>query len=100
MKSKGKDRGKKDMPLLVERRTSSSVLFDEREKLRLDYRWISARRATLAKQYPNKYVAVKDSTVILAEESPYTLLAKLKALGYKPNNVAVEFVTEQPICFV
>jgi hypothetical protein len=68
MKDREKSTGRKQLPTLVEIPTvsfGSSALFDEREKLRVEYRWISNRRALLAKKYAEMYVAVKDKQVLL-----------------------------------
>lgn len=97
MKTSEKSMDRKQLPILLETPTvsfGSSVLFNEREKLRVEYRWISNRRALLAKKYANMYVAVKDKQVLLAEKSVVALLGKLRSSGIDPNCVAVEFVSE------
>jgi hypothetical protein len=97
MKYREKSMGGKRLPILVETPTvgfGSSALFDEREKLRVEYRWISNRRALLAKKYADMYVAVKGKQVLLAEKSVCALLVKLRHSGIDPNSVAVEFVSE------
>lgn len=97
MKYREKSMSGKRSPIIVEIPTVSfgaSALFDEREKLRVEYRWISNRRALLAKKYADMYVAVKDKKVLLAEKSVCALLVKLRRLGIDPNCVAVEFVSE------
>jgi hypothetical protein len=103
MKSRENKRGKKEMPLLVERPKLSSAtehnLSDKHQNLRADYRWISTDNS-LRKKYNNKYVAVKDREVVLSDENAYKLIARLKALGFKADNFAVEFVSEHPDCFL
>ena len=97
MKYREKSLGRKQLPIIVETPTvslGSSVLFDEREKLRVEYRWISNRRALLAKKYADMYVAVKGKQVLLAEKSVCALLVKLRQSGIDPNFVAVEFISE------
>jgi hypothetical protein len=97
MKYREKSMVGKRLPILLEIPTTSfgsSALFDEREKLRVEYRWISNRRALLAKKYADMYIAVKNKQVLLAEKSVCALLVKLRASGIDPNSVAVEFVSE------
>lgn len=88
---------RKQFSILVEIPTvslGSSIICNEREKLRVEYRWISNRRALLAKKYANMYVAVKDKQVLLAEKSVVALLGKLRRSGIDTNSVAVDFVSE------
>jgi hypothetical protein len=95
MKYMAKSMGRKQSPILIETSSfGSSALSSEREKLRAEYRWISNRRALLAKKYADMYVAVKDKQVLLAEKSVCALLVKLRRSGIDPNFVAVEFVSE------
>lgn len=96
-REKSIDRKPLPLPILLETTTvsfGSSVVSNEREKLRVEYRWISNRRALLAKKYTDMYIAVKDKQVLLAEKSVVALLAKLRSSGIDPNYVAVEFVSE------
>lgn len=84
---------------LLTRRTAGMDYFsfsDEREKLRVDYRWISSRRFLLAKKYSDMYVAVKNKRVLFAEKSVFALLYKLRRVGLSPNYAALEFVSEKP----
>jgi hypothetical protein len=97
MKCRDKPVSRKQLPALVEMSTvslTSSALFNEREKLRVEYRWISNRRALLAKKYADMYVAVKGKQVLLAEKSVCALLVKLRQSGIDTNFVAVEFISE------
>lgn len=91
------------MPLLVEGSNGSpnaSDLIEQREKLRSDYRWISEEQMSLQKKYLNKFVAVRNKQVIVAAENVYSLMEKLKTKGLRTDSVAVEFVSEQPLCFL
>ena len=91
------------MPLLVERPkvfSKTTDLVEQRERLRSDYRWIANERSALQKEYLNKYVAVKDKQVVTAESNVYSLMKKLKTKGLRTDAVAVEFLSEQPVCFL
>jgi hypothetical protein len=97
LKYRQKSLDKKQLPMLIETSTvsfGSNALFREREKLRVEYRWISNRRALLAKKYADMYIAVKNKQVLLAEKSVCALLVKLRLSGVDPNCVAVEFVSD------
>jgi len=92
------------MPLLVERPMLGSESIKksmfERQNLRADYRWISAEEKNLRKKYLNKYIAVKNHAVVLADRNVYTLMNKLRAKGISVDTIAVEFVSEHPTCFL
>lgn len=92
------------MPLLVEKPKLGSTPCTEsvvqRQNLRADYRWISSEQKRLQKKYKNKYVAVKNQTVLLSDSNVYLLLEKLQAKGVKTDNIAVKFVSEYPTCFL
>jgi hypothetical protein len=93
----------KKMPLLLTKPSDSSnydTSYEQRERLRNDYKWISEQKVRLTQDFINKYVAVKDKHVVLAEDDVYTLFKKLRASGLNPDKVAVEYVSEQPICFL
>ena len=85
------------MPLLVE---GSNDLIQQREKLRSDYRWISEEQTLLQKKYLNMFVAVRNKKVIVTAEDVYSLMKKLKMKGLRADCVAIEFVSEQPSCFL
>ncbi|HLE75910.1 MAG TPA: DUF5678 domain-containing protein [Candidatus Bathyarchaeia archaeon] len=92
------------MSLLVEksRLTSATerVSFERRQNLRADYRWISTEKKKLLKKYLNKYVAVKNGEVVLADSDVYNLVSELREKGVEVDSVAVEFVSKHPCCFL
>ena len=87
------------MPLSVEGSNAIDLIV-QREKLRSDYRWISDEQALLQKKYLNKFVAVRNKKVIVAAEDVYALMEELKMKGLRTDSVAVEFVSEKPLCFL
>jgi hypothetical protein len=96
-------RGKTRLPLLAGRANVSSKTFtqiDERERLRSDYLWISNERTYLSQMYPNKFVAVENGNVVLAETDVHILVKRLKERGLRPDNVAIEFLSDNPVCLL
>jgi hypothetical protein len=98
-----KSEEKKKVPLLVGKaKTSAGAvnLIEERKQLQSDYMWISEERVSLQKTFANKYVAVKNKKVIVAEGDVYSLMGALKKKGLRADKVAVEFLAEHPVCFL
>lgn len=87
------------MSLLVVRR-SNDAPYEQRERLRNDYKWIVDHKAELIQEYPEKYIAVIDRKVVLVEDNVYAILNKIRAAGLNPDKFAVEYVSGQPICFL
>ena len=79
---------------------SNSTLFAQRERLRADYKWISANSESLSQKFLNKYVAVKDKKVVASDEDVYSLLKQIRATGKKPDKFAVEYFSEHPVCYL
>jgi len=79
---------------------SKTTLFEQRERLRADYRWISDNRDKLTQEFLNKYVAVKDKKVVASDEDAPSLLKQLRATGKKPDKFAVEYFSEHPMCYL
>ena len=79
---------------------SDSTLFTQRERLRADYKWISDHRESLAEEFLNKYIAVKDKKVVASDNDAYGLLKQLRATGKKPDKFAMEYFSEHPVCYL
>ena len=101
MNSKDRRRGKMpavDVKMVVGSEVSAS--YEQRERRRNDYKWISEQKTNLFKDFQNKYIAVQNQKVVLAEDNVYDLLKKMRTSGMKPDNYAVEYLSEQPTCFL
>lgn len=88
------------MPLLVEKHTTEPSMYQQRENLRADYKWIGTQEEMLRQKYPNMYVAVKDQKVLLVADSAYKLIDVLKAKGIPVSNIAIKFLSDHPTCFL
>lgn len=80
--------------------SDDNASYEQRERLRNDYKWIYEQKTTLSKDFLNKYIAVQNRKVVLAEDNVYDLLKKMRASGMAPDNYAVEYLSEQPTCFL
>jgi hypothetical protein len=101
MNSKDRQGGK--MPSVAVKMVVGSedkASYEQRERLRKDYLWISEQKTALSKDFLNKYIAVQNRKVILAEDNVYDLLKRIRASGIKPDDYAVEYMSEQPTCFL
>jgi hypothetical protein len=101
MNSKNRRGGK--MPVIdVKMGVSSEATasYAQRERLRNDYKWIYEQKTALCRDFQNKYIAVQNRKVVLAEDNVYDLLKKMRASGLKPDKYAVEYLSEQPACFL
>jgi hypothetical protein len=99
LKTKERKRLRK-MPLLVEKPTAELSMYQQRENLRADYKWITTQEEILRRKYLNKYVAVKDKKVLLADDNAYKLVDNLKAGGISVGNTAIKFLSDHPTCFL
>jgi len=79
---------------------SNTTLFEQRERLRTDYKWIADNRESLTQEFLNKYVAVKDKKVVAFDGDVYSLLKQIRATGKKPDKFAVEYFSEHPVCYL
>jgi hypothetical protein len=75
-------------------------LLQKHEKLQRDYLWISSQKEKLRRENNNKYIAVKDQKIVLADDDVFRLLAKLKAQGWQVDDFAVEYISESPACLL
>jgi hypothetical protein len=75
-------------------------LTKEYQKLQCDYLWISSEQEKLREKNENKYVAVKNKKVVLADTDIFRLLTTLKAQGYKVDDFAIEYISECPSCLL
>ena len=88
------------MPRLVEKPHSAPSLYQERENLRADYKWLAAQDEMLRKKYLNMYVAVKNKKVVLSSNNAYKLLDNLKSEGISVSNTAIKYLGANPTCFL
>jgi hypothetical protein len=75
--------------------SEDSASYEQREKLRKDYLWISEQKTALSKDFLRKYIAVRNRKVVFAENNVYDLLGRMRASGIVPDNYAVEYLSEQ-----
>lgn len=73
-------------------------LIEERRQLQLDYVWIFQQRPSLQKDFVNKYVAVRNKEVIVSALDVQSLMRRLRKKGLRTDEVAVEFLSEHPVC--
>jgi len=62
-----------------------------------DISWLLKYRDKLVAEYEDEWVAVLKATIIDHDENLDTLVNRLKAKGYKPENMLIEFLSREPI---
>ena len=50
-----------------------------------------------AKQYPDRFLAVRDGEVIAVADDPFELADAIRALGFEPSQVWTSFVPAEPM---
>jgi len=82
--------------------TSPSALFNRRERLQADYKWLIEQKKILS-QNPktlNKFVAVKDKKVMFVERDIERLVNAIIASGENPNMFAIDFISQHSACYL
>lgn len=62
-----------------------------------DIIWLMKSRNELIAKYEDEWVAVWKTTIIDHDENLDTLIERLRVKGYKPEHMAVEFLSKKPI---
>ncbi len=63
-------------------------------------RWLTNNYAQVKKDYANKYVAVKDSQVVDADENADRLLERLRETDEDLRSMVIEFVPPEDLMLV
>lgn len=85
------------MPLLLERK-SRDVSGSEKQpfnRLQKDLAYLSRHRDKLAKQYMDEYVAIHNQQLVGHAPDLDALIQTLRAKGILPNQVIVDFLTNE-----
>lgn len=61
-----------------------------------DFQWFLLSREQLIQKYENRWVAIS-SKILDSDKNLTTLVKRLKARGFKPEQMLVQFVSKEPI---
>ena len=76
-----------------------SLLFEDLENGIKDAEWFSKRYSNLKKEYPKKFVAIKDKKVVLVENKLEILIEKISKIG-NPNEFLIDFLPDEKFILV
>ncbi|WXG43072.1 MAG: DUF5678 domain-containing protein [Promethearchaeati archaeon SRVP18_Atabeyarchaeia-1] len=62
--------------------------------------WIASNFGGLAKQYADKYIAVKNRSVVDSDKNIIHLIGKLKKKYDDLDDFVIQYMTEKPIIFL
>ena len=81
---------------------SPSALFNRRERLQADYKWLLEQKKVLSRNPKtlNKFVAVKNQKVMFAERDINRLVKAIVASGENPNMFAIDFISQHSACYL
>ena len=81
---------------------SPSALYERREQLQADYKWLLEQKSVLSHdpKFLNKFVAVKDKKVVFFEKDPDCLKRKIRATKESPDTYVVDYISQQSTCFL
>jgi ABC-type phosphate/phosphonate transport system ATPase subunit len=73
----------------------NDVLVEEMRHAQKETEWLSEHYSQLKKDYPRKFVAIKNQQVVFVEGKLETLLKKLKAKFGDTNGFFIEFLPDE-----
>ena len=104
MKPKDQKRRNKAMPLLRTKDTPSHrmerKLLQKLDRLQQDYSWISDNKKKLRTSYINRFIAVKNQTIVFDDKDFDALLVKIKSSRNKIDEFAIDLVRKHPVCLL
>ena len=62
-----------------------------------DYGWFLRGREGLLCKYVNRWVAIREKTILDFDDDLTALLERLRAKGLKPEELLIEFLSREPM---
>jgi hypothetical protein len=75
-------------------------LMDRLSKYSRDYNWIKDNHSELLKEYPRKYIAVRNRKVLYHGETMKELIDRMQVRSEDPSEFAIEFLTDEKCTFL